>query len=205
MKKEVIVIGGGIIGLCSAYYLAKEGHKVTVIDKSNMLNGASYGNAGMIVPSHIIPLAQPGAIQQGVKWLFNAKSPFYIKPSLNFELINWMFKFYKNSNQNHVDNSMLHLRNLSFLSKELYQEFAKTSNQFLYEEKGLLMLYQNEKVGEEEIKAAELAQRYGIEVDYLDNKGIQNLEKNTIVNALGAVHYKSDAHLSPNLFMKFIK
>tara|TARA_R110001583_G_scaffold48908_3_gene153075 strand:- start:6383 stop:7648 length:1266 start_codon:yes stop_codon:yes gene_type:complete len=205
MSKKVAIIGGGIIGLCSAYYLAKEGNEVIVIDKSDMLDGASYGNAGMIVPSHIIPLAQPGVIHQGIKWMFNAKSPFYIKPSINTELINWLFKFYKNSNQKHVDNSMLHLKNLSFLSKELYQEFAKVSNQFLYEEKGLLMLFQSEKVGEEEIKTARIAQRFGIEVDFLDKNGIKNLEKNTVVNAIGAVHYKSDAHLNPHFFLKFLK
>ncbi len=205
MSKKVVIIGGGIIGLCAAYYLAKEGNEVTVIDKTEMLDGASYGNAGMIVPSHIIPLAQPGVIHQGIKWMFNAKSPFYIKPSVNLDLITWLYKFYKNSNQNHVDNSIAHLKNLSFLSKELYQEFAKISNQFLYEEKGLLMLYQTEKVGKEEIKTAEIAQRFGIEVDFLDKNGIQNLEKNTNVNALGAVHYKSDAHISPNLFLKFLK
>ncbi|REE80595.1 D-amino-acid dehydrogenase [Lutibacter oceani] len=205
MSKKVVIIGGGIIGLCAAYYLAKEGNEVTVIDKTEMLDGASYGNAGMIVPSHIIPLAQPGVIHQGIKWMFNAKSPFYIKPSVNLDLITWLYKFYKNSNQNHVDNSIAHLKNLSFLSKELYQEFAKISDQFLYEEKGLLMLYQTEKVGEEEIRTAEIAQRFGIEVDFLDKNGIQNLEKNTNVNALGAVHYKSDAHLSPNLFLKFLK
>jgi D-amino-acid dehydrogenase len=205
MSKKVVIVGGGIIGLCSAYYLAKEGNEVLVIDKSDMLDGASYGNAGMIVPSHIIPLAQPGVIQQGIKWMFNAKSPFYIKPSINFELLNWLYKFYKNSNQNHVNNSISHLKNISFLSKELYQDFAKISNTFLYDEKGLLMLFQSEKVGEEEIKTGEIAQRFGIEVDFLDKKGIQILEKNTLINALGAVHYKSDAHLSPNRFMKFLK
>ncbi|MBT8317461.1 MAG: FAD-dependent oxidoreductase [Lutibacter sp.] len=205
MSKKVLIIGGGIIGLCSAYYLRKEGHSVTVIDKSNMLDGASYGNAGMIVPSHIIPLAQPGMIKKGIKWILNPKSPFYVRPGFSYDLIDWLFKFYKNSNQKHVDNSMSHLKNLSFLSKELYQEFAKASKQFLYEEKGLLMLYQNEKVGEEEIKTAQIAKRFGIEIDFLDKEGIQNLEKNTVVNALGAVHYKTDAHLSPNLFMKFLK
>ena len=119
MKKDVIIIGGGVIGLCSAYYLAKEGAKVTVIDKSDMLDGCSYGNAGMIVPSHIIPMAQPGVIHQGIKWMFNAKSPFYIKPTLSIDLLSWLIQFYKNSNQEHVNKSMVPLRNLSFFSKEL--------------------------------------------------------------------------------------
>ena len=65
--KKVAVIGGGIIGLCSAYYLAKEGYEVSIYDVSDMDNGCSYGNAGMIVPSHIIPLAQPGMIAQGFR------------------------------------------------------------------------------------------------------------------------------------------
>ncbi len=203
--KNVIIIGGGIIGLCSAYYLAKEGSKVTVIDKSDLLDGCSYGNAGMIVPSHIIPMAQPGVIHQGIKWMFNAKSPFYIKPALSLDLLSWLVQFYKNSNQNHVNKSMVPLRNLSFFSKELYQELAKSTNEFGYQEKGLLMLYNTEKVGEEEIKTGKIAEELGIEVDFLDQQEVKKLEKNIKVNALGAVHYKSDAHLSPNHFMSFLK
>ena len=57
--KKVVIIGGGVIGLCAAYYLQKEGHKVTVVDQSTMDFGASYVNAGYLSPSHIIPLAAP--------------------------------------------------------------------------------------------------------------------------------------------------
>ena len=205
MKKDVIIIGGGVIGLCSAYYLAKEGAKVTVIDKSDMLDGCSYGNAGMIVPSHIIPMAQPGVIHQGIKWMFNAKSPFYIKPTLSIDLLSWLIQFYKNSNQEHVNKSMVPLRNLSFFSKELYQEFANSSNKFGYQEKGLLMLYNTEKVGEEEITTGRMVEKMGIEVDFLDKHEVKELEKNCKVDALGAVHYKSDAHLSPNQFIAYLK
>jgi len=204
-KKEVIVIGGGIIGLCTAYYLAKEGVQVTVVDRSNMLDGCSYGNAGMIVPSHIIPLAQPGAIQQGIKWMFNEKSPFYIKPSFSMTLVDWLTQFYKNATQKHVEESMSPLRNLSFFSKELYQEFCNSETDFGYQEKGLLMLYNTEKVGEEEIKIGKIAEKHGITVDFLEKKEIDVLENNIDVSALGAVHYKSDAHLSPHLFLEFIK
>jgi D-amino-acid dehydrogenase len=68
MSKEVVIIGGGIIGLCSAYYLQKEGCAVTIIDQSGMTKGASFVNAGYITPSHIIPLAAPGMITKGLKW-----------------------------------------------------------------------------------------------------------------------------------------
>jgi len=205
MSKNVIIIGGGIVGLCSAYYLTKEGAEVTVIDKSDMADGCSYGNAGMIVPSHIIPMAHPGVIHQGIKWMFNAKSPFYIKPALSTDLLSWLIQFYKNSNQNHVDKSMVPLRNLSFFSKELYQEFAILSKDFGYDEKGLLMLYNTEKVGEEEVKIGKIAEELGIEVDFLNLQEVKKLEKSIKVNALGAVHYKSDAHLSPNHFIAFLK
>ena len=177
--KSVIIIGGGIIGLCSAYYLAKEGVTVTVIDKSDMADGCSYGNAGMIVPSHIIPMAQPGVIHQGIKWMFNAKSPFYIKPALSMDLLAWLVQFYKNSNQDHVNKSMVPLRNLSFFSKELYREFSQSANEFGYQEKGLLMLFNSEKMGEEEIKTGKVAEELGIEVDFLNQQEVKELEKNT--------------------------
>ena len=92
MKNErVVIVGGGVIGLCSAYYLSKEGYKVTVIERGKFTEGASLLNAGMIVPSHFIPLAAPGVIGQGIKWMLNSKSPFYIRPRLNGELIKWKF------------------------------------------------------------------------------------------------------------------
>lgn len=205
MSKSIAVIGGGIVGLCCAYYLAKKGAKVSVFDKSDLTDGCSYGNAGMIVPSHIIPLAQPGMIQKGIQWMFNSKSPFYIKPAVNKNLLIWMYQFLKNSTQKHVNQSMVPLRDLSLFSKELFRELAKENKSFLYDEKGLLMLYKTEKMGEEEVAAGEIAKNLGIEVDFLDKVGINKLEKNITINALGAVHYKSDAHLSPQKFMNFLK
>lgn len=202
--KKIVVIGGGVVGLCSAYYLAKEGHKVTIIDSSEMTDGCSYGNAGMIVPSHVIPLAQPGMISQGIKWMFNSKSPFYVRPRLNRELFSWGRQFYKFSTKTHVQKSMPALRDLSLLSKELYQDLSKQGD-FLYQEKGLLMLYKTDKVGEEEIHAGRAAENLGLEVDFLSKEEVSKLETGITTNAIGAVHYKSDAHLYPQQFMQFLK
>jgi len=92
---HVIIIGAGIAGLATAYYLSKSGVAVTVCDKGDGNDNCSYGNAGLIAPRHIIPLASPGVISQGLRWMFKAESPFYIKPRLNVDLISWLWKFRK--------------------------------------------------------------------------------------------------------------
>ena len=78
---RVVIIGGGIIGLSSAFYLQEAGFEVTVVDRTALKDGCSYGNAGYICPSHFVPLATPGIVRQGLKWMLNAKSPFYVQPS----------------------------------------------------------------------------------------------------------------------------
>ena len=77
--KNITVIGGGVIGLCSAYYLQKEGYEVTIIEQGDITDGCSFGNMGYISPSHFVPLATPGIIAQGLKWMMSSTSPFYIK------------------------------------------------------------------------------------------------------------------------------
>jgi len=203
--KKVSIIGGGIIGLCSAYYLAKEGYEVAVFDKSDMTDGCSYGNAGMIVPSHIIPLAQPGMIAQGIKWMFDSHSPFYVKPRLNLDLMKWGLQFYKHANLQHVEKAMPALCDLSLLSKELYQDFAKENHSFFYEEKGLLMLYKTDKTAEDMHHEGKLAEALGLEVDFLSKEEVSKLENGTVTSVIGGVHYKSDAHIYPQKFMQFIK
>lgn len=202
---KVSIIGGGVIGLCTAYFLSEQGYTIDIFDANNMQEGCSYGNAGMIVPSHIIPLAQPGMITQGVKWMFDNKSPFYVAPRLNMDLIKWGWKFYKAANKKHVAASIPALRDISLLSKKLYQELHKKHGNFFYEEKGLLMLYKTEKVGKDVIHEGEVAKQNGLDVDFLTKEQIPKLENGTAVAALGAVHYKCDAHIYPQKFMALLK
>ena len=94
---KAIIIGGGVIGLFSAYYLHKSGWEVDVLEQGDLSDNCSFGNAGMITPSHFVPLASPGMVEQGIRWMFNSKSPFYVKPSFNPELISWGLKFVKSA------------------------------------------------------------------------------------------------------------
>jgi D-amino-acid dehydrogenase len=196
---KAIVIGGGIIGLCSAYYLQKSGWDVTVFDNSEEKINCSYGNLGMIVPSHFVPLASPGIVAKGFRWMLNSKSPFYVKPSLDFNLISWGLKFVKNATAENVERAALPLLQLNLYSKKLFEELSKEPGfDFALEAKGILMYYKTEKVAEEESHLADKAQSMGVDAVVLNKKEVQPLEPETELDVLGAVHYRCDAHLYPN-------
>lgn len=203
MQKEIYIIGGGIIGLSSAWYLNEAGYAVTVIDRSQLEEGTSHGNAGMIVPSHFVPLASPGVITQGLQWLLDKKSPFYIKPRWSLDLARWLWQFYRSCTPEKVKKAMPILKAYNEYSKAAYQAFAqKPGFDFCYTEKGLLMLYQTLAAQEEEIEMAEKAHALGMEAQVLNSSQVQALEKGTRVDVLGAVYYPGDAHLYPNRFMQ---
>ncbi|MES2005878.1 MAG: FAD-dependent oxidoreductase [Bacteroidota bacterium] len=196
---KAVVIGGGIVGLSSAYYLIKRGWEVTIVDKTDLSDNCSHGNLGMIVPSHFIPLAAPGIVSQGIRWMFNSKSPFYVKPSLNANLINWGWKFIKSATARNVENAASPLLSINLLSKQLYNEMnSQPGFDFSLEKKGIMMYYKTEQVAEEEIHTAEKARRMGLDAVVLSAKEAQELETGVELNVLGAVHYRSDAHLYPN-------
>ncbi len=90
---DILVIGGGIIGLASAYYLAKAGKNVRLLDRDTIGAGASYGNCGLIFTSHLVPLCAPGTIQHELKRMFRRRSPLYIKPTLNIGRLMWFLNF----------------------------------------------------------------------------------------------------------------
>jgi D-amino-acid dehydrogenase len=206
--KPTIIIGGGIIGLFTAYYLTEQGVEVIIVDKSDMLDTTSTGNAGMIVPSHIIPLSAPGMIAKGISWMFSSKSPFYIHPKLDRKLLEWSWLFYRSANAQHVEKSIPYLKNISLLSKALYQEFRnehKDAVDLEMAEKGLMMLYQTAEVEKEEIEFAHLARQHGLEAEILSPSDIAKIEPNLEVKARGAVLFPGDAHLSPFNLYNFLK
>lgn len=201
MNKHVHIIGGGVVGLCTAYYLNKDGFEVTIIDKCDFKEGTSFGNAGMIVPSHFIPFASPGMISKGIKWMFNNKSPFYIQPKLSISLLQWLFKFYRSCSHKHVLESMGALFEFNEWSKQLYKEIID-ENQIDcdFEERGLLMLYNSKKQGAIEDDMANMANEFGLTPKKLTNSDINQIE-NVKVRALGGVLYPGDAHLNPSSFL----
>jgi D-amino-acid dehydrogenase len=200
---KAVVIGGGIMGLSSAYYLNQSGWDVTVLDKEDFLNNCSYGNAGYVCPSHFIPMATPGILKQGLKWMFNSKSPFYVQPRLNGALIDWGLKFMRSATQEKVEAAAIPLRDIAVISQHEYEQWTKIpSFNFSYEQKGLLEIFQTEKVADHARHTVEKGKELGLDVDLLSYDELKVLEPNTKINGMGAIFFRCDAHLYPNKLMK---
>jgi D-amino-acid dehydrogenase len=205
--KDVLIIGGGVIGLSTAYSCAQKGHRVTVVDRNpEQRDGCSFGNAGMVVPSHFVPLAAPGMVALGLKWMWNPESPFYIKPRLNWELMSWAWKFMRAANAAHVARSAPLLRDLSFASRACFEEFAALpNNDFGLVKKGLVMLCKTQHSLDEEAAFAQRANVLGVPAEVLDAKGIAKLDPDVTMDVAGGVFFPKDCHLSPNRFMDGLK
>ena len=104
-KGRVIVVGGGVIGLCTAYYLTRAGAKVLLLERGQIGSGASSGNAGAVAPGHG-PMTRPGRILQALKWMGDPTSPLYLPPRWNPSLWRWLWRFNAFCTEEHVHRSM---------------------------------------------------------------------------------------------------
>lgn len=194
------------MGLSTAYFLQREGFEVTVVDRSAMDAGASYVNAGYLTPSHIVPLAAPGVMKQGLKWMFNSASPLYIKPRFDPDFLRWAWAFNKSCTQANVDRSIRAIRDINLMSRELFSEIRRSENlEFQLERKGLLMLCQTEKMLDHEIELVELANSEGLEAEAISMERLRELEPDCELDVIGAVHYGCDGHTTPTELMADLK
>lgn len=204
--KNIAIIGGGISGIFSAYFLHKKGHKIKVFDSSKIGIECSYGNAGLLVPSHFETLSNPTVLKKGLKWMLNPNSPFFLKPRLDVDLMKWILKFNSFCTQKHVDKNKQFLKDISFYSKNLYEEL-KRNNDFEFELKqsGLLMMCKEEKT----LKAEELLSKeaidLGLNVKILNQEDLKKLEPNASFNVVGASFYIDDAKVQPYDLIMAIK
>jgi len=200
MSKKVVIIGGGVIGLSAAADCAARGHQVTVIEADPVGRGASLGNAGMVVPSHCVPLAAPGMVALGLKWMWNAESPFYLEPRLDWGLVRWAIQFMASATPEHVARSGPLLRDLHMASRARYLRLADAQDIGLVR-RGLIMLCRSEQTLAEEAAAAGHARALGVPADVLGPKELAALDPGVTMTVAGGVHYPIDCHLDPGRYV----
>ncbi len=201
-NRSVIVIGGGVIGVCSAYYLARKGWSVTLVEKGDICAGSSYGNAGLVVPSHCIPLAAPGVFRKAIKWMREPESPFYIQPRLDPDLLVWLWKFRAACTERRVHQGMPVIRDLTYASLALFREFAAIEGfDFGYRQGGLLGVFRTEEGHAEAAREAQLLSQAGIPARVLDAAATLEVEPSLLPGIVGGVLFPDDAQLAPDAFV----
>ena len=203
-SQNVIVCGGGIVGLCTAYYLAREGFAVTVIERTPQgADSCAPGSAGYVSPSHVVPVSAPGMVWQGLTWMLSSRSPFYIKPRLDPELIRWAWLFARSCRVSHLQRAAPLLRDLCLAGRALFLELAeKTGNPFGLSTEGMLNLCKTEKGLEEEAQSlGRVAKEVGIEARVLNARETAAMEPGAHLDVAGSVYFPIDAHLAPRKFM----
>jgi D-amino-acid dehydrogenase len=204
--KHVLIIGGGVVGLCAAYFAARVGFQVTLVERSTRdHHGTSWGNAGMVVPSHVVPLAAPGMVALGLKWMLNPESPFYVRPRPSAELLSWGWKFTWAANRRQVARAAPLLRDLHLASRTLYEELEGELGGIGLEQRGLLMLCRTETGLAKEAKAAAFIREVGIPAEVLTPDEVRALEPGLDMNIRGAVYFPKDSYLNPGRLLEALK
>ncbi len=196
---DVAVVGGGVVGVACAYFLAERGRSVEVLDAGEVGGGCSYGNAGLVVPSHSIPMAAPGALSRGLKWMLDPESPFYVKFRWDRALWSWLWRFRSACREEAVRRAVPLLRDLSLESLRLYDALAGPACH--YGRRGLLLAYRSEEGLRDGIHEAELLAEHGLRSERLDEAALRARVPALRPGLRGGIHYPDDAHLHPSLFV----
>jgi D-amino-acid dehydrogenase len=202
-RPDVLVIGAGTVGLCCALSLAERGATVRVVDAAPAGTGASSVNGGWLVGSHLVPLAAPKVIAQGLAWLLDRRSPFYIRPRPSPALICWLWAFRAHCTKEWVAKAAPVFQQLNDLSLCRFHALAQREDMdFGYEERGLLDVHLDpNKMAQAALAAAALEALTGLHTQELDRDALLAQEPNLRQEVVGGFHHQGDKHVAPDRWM----
>lgn len=200
------MVGGGVIGLCCAWYCRQAGFDVVVVERNSPAHaGCSFGNAGLVSPSHIVPLAAPGMVRLGLQMMLRPEAPFSMRMAVDGDLGRWALRFCRSATRRHVRASAPVLKDLLLASKKAFENLAAFPNaDFLHASHGLILACRTEEALEEERRTAALTRELGMGAEILTPEEMQRLDPAAPREIAGGVYHPEDAHLEPAFFMRFL-
>lgn len=199
-SNHVLVIGAGIVGIACAHYLRRAGLQVTLIDQAEPGHGCSFGNCGMICPSHILPLTMPGVVGKGLRSLFDSQAAFRIKPQARFALYRWLYQFARRCTAAQARQTALQLQSILDASMAEYRSLlAYPRIAEVWREGGSLCVFRSEQALHQYVASEVASQReFGITAELLDPAAIARLSPGILPEVRGGVFFHGDAFVRPD-------
>ena len=199
-ERHILIGGAGILGLSSAWFLQKRGARVTILDREPIKDAASCGNAGLISFGHP-PLTRPGVSLQGLKWMFDKRSPLYIKPRLDGDLARWLWTFHRHCNQPYYEQTMQVLCELGHLSAECFESIlSETEIDCDWNRQGWDDVCMYEQTLDHAEEEASMLTHFGFESERIDGDSLRKEAPIYTDSIVGAIRFKDSATLSPRAF-----
>ena len=200
-QADVLILGGGVIGLACALYLLRAGRSVTVLEQGTAAAACSHGNCGTITPSHTMPLAMPGMIAQALRWLFKADAPFRVAPRLDFALLEWLLQFAHRCTWADFKRITAAKAPLLCLAREAIEELIRSERMDCeFEATGTLNVYRDTRAFEKSAWLPQTLRDVGMQIEMLDGARCRELEPALNGSIIGGYFNAQDAHLRPDRY-----
>ena len=174
---EVLVVGGGVIGISTALVLNMRGLSVSIVDREGPAAGASAGNAGAFAFSDIIPLASPGILRKAPRWLADPLGPLSVPPAYALRIAPWMLRFWRACSFERVAQSIAAQAALMDLSKAELEPFLRATGTIgMLRKEGNLEVYEGEAALKASLPGWQVRAEHGIEFRHLDASGIAEIQ-----------------------------
>jgi len=195
---KIVVVGGGIVGLGSAYELVRDGHDVTVLEARAAGSGASHGNAAKIAMAEATPVPAPGMVLQGLKWMLNADSPLYVRPSLSPPFLRFMFTMARHCNEGDFRHGLkVHLEMASTCA-EILDEWADDGLSFEMHRQGTLLVFADRESFEHRVALDDAFAPFGIVPELLDADALHDRAPCLSERARQALFFADDRQVEPD-------
>ena len=199
---DVVVIGGGVIGLACALELQRAGRQVRVLEQARIGSGSSHGNCGTLTPSHAEPLAGPGVVAKALRWMLQPDAPFYIAPRFDPVLWHWLWKFSRRCNErDHRDATRSKgalLETSRILIEQLVREHALDCE---FAADGLLYAFNDPRELDTVHASLPLLHEIGIATEAWDAATVAANEPSLRVDLAGGIFFPGDASLRPDRYV----
>jgi len=196
---DVLVIGGGVIGLACAHYLRQAGRAVRVIEQGAVGAGASHGNCGLVFTSDLVPLCVPGAVRQEIAGLLRRTSPLFIKPAWDVGRISWLLRFAGMCRADHVRHAIRARAAILKSSEHLFEALLGPGGLAAeYEKRGVLLVYRSAAAMQGYAAVNDLLRPHGVAAEALVGKALREVEPALREDVYGAWYHREDSHLRPD-------